>query len=94
MAANITVRMNGNASARKVTNAEWARIMAYAANIYRSTNAQGVPIVLTEAQLVTRLADDFTMSLIDKAVRAEWDAAAKAAVSAVAPIVPTTDVAV
>ena len=94
MPANITVKMNGNASGRKVTNAEWARIMAYAQAIYRTTDAQGTPVVLTEAQLVTRLADDFTMSLIDKAVRAEWDAAAKTAVAAVVPIVPTVDVAV
>lgn len=94
MAANITLRMNGNASARRVTNAEWARILAYYQRIF-STQAPGQPpVVPTEVEVVDRLATSFVNSILDQVISDERKTAAQTARNAIAAIVPTTDVVV
>ena len=91
MAANLTVKMNGNATAKKVTNGEWAIILAYHQGLY-TTTVNGVTTIPTEAQVVTLIGNIWIDALIANAFNNQKTVAAATAAAAVAPIVPTTDV--
>lgn len=88
MAANITLRMNGNAAAAKVTNAEWAKIVEYYQMVY-ATRDQIAP--LTEAEIVTAVHTDFVNAMTAAATRHAREAVAKAAADALPAITPAAD---
>ena len=94
MAANITLRMNGNVNAQKITNAEWGRLLAYYQGVYTTRDAQNQAIIPTEAQTVAAIYNDFVSGIINNVLAADREAATRSAIAAVPIILPTSDAAV